>query len=276
MSAREEMFLSPPAHLWAVVQATMQAYLKRFSAYLIELVRWPLSPLFMYATWRVTYEVSGRGHVNGATVSGFLLVGIFGLISWTSTVWASGYAIEFERHEGTSAALFLSPASRAAVVAGYGLGSFIWFLPSFAAVTVLGLLTGAHLHVADPLALFASVLCLFAASLAVGFAFAGLFILSRRGNLIANFIQQPIYLLAGFVVPLAALPPALRVVSNALPATHAVAALRESALAGASFQQIGGQVLLTLGISALYWILGLLLLRRVEHVAKRAGQLDLY
>jgi ABC-2 type transport system permease protein len=276
MNAREEMFLGPWAHLWAVTLATAQAYLKRVSAYLIELVRWPLGPLFSFATWRVTYEVSGRSHVDGATASGFLLIGIFGLITWTSTVWASGYAIMYERHEGTSGALFLSPASRAAVVAGYGLGSFLWFLPSVAAVTLLGVVTGARLDVADPLALVASAAALLASSLAVGFALSGLFVLSRQGNLVANVVQQPIYLLAGFILPLAALPGPLRLLSDALPASHAVAALRSSALAGANLGAVGEQVLLALGVSLLYWLGGLFFLGRVERVAKRTGRLDLY
>lgn len=276
MNAREEMFLGPRAHLWAVTLATAEAYLKRVSAYLIELIRWPLGPLFTFATWRVTYEISGRSQVDGATASGFLLIGIFGLITWTSTVWASGYAIMFERHEGTSGALFLSPASRAAVVAGYGLGSFLWFLPSVAAVTLLGVITGARLHVADPLALLASAAALLASSLAVGFALAGLFVLSRRGNLVANVVQQPIYLLAGFVLPLAALPGPLRLLSDALPASHAVAALRASALAGAGLRATGNEVVLALGISVAYWLAGLFFLRKVERLAKRTGQLDLY
>jgi ABC-2 type transport system permease protein len=276
MKAREEIFLSPIGHMLAVTQATVRAYLRRFSAYAIELIRWPLGPLLTFASWRITYSVSGRAHVDGATAAGFLLVGIFGLITWTSTLWASGYAIHWERHEGTSPALFLSPASRAAVVAGYGIGSFVWFLPSFLSVLILGVLTGARLHVADPLALALSVLALFVASLAAGFFFAGLFVLSRNGNLIANFLQTPIFLLAGFLVPLSSLPSYVRPLSDALPVTHAIIALRTTSLLGATLAQSGRQIALALALSLVFWIIGLLGLRRMEYVAKRTGQLDLY
>lgn len=273
---RDAMFLGRGAHLWAVVAASMRAYLKRFSAYAIELIRWPLGPLLTFASWLITYHVAGRGHVDGASAAGFLVVGIFGLITWTSTLWASGYALEFERHEGTSAALFLSPASRGAVVAGYGLGSFVWFLPSFATLAFLGFVAGARLHVNDLAALLLSGLTLFAASLAMGFFFSGLFILSRRGNLITNVLQAPIFLLCGFLVPLSSLPAWLRPLSGAIPATHAVIALRQSALAGATLSGMRGELLMTVSLSAVYLIVGLYGLRRVEHVAKRAGQLDLY
>jgi ABC-2 type transport system permease protein len=230
----------------------------------------------MFAVWRVTYGVAGRGHVDGAAVSGFLLVGMFGLITFSSSVWVSGYAIEWERDEGTSGALFLSPASRVAVILGYGLGSFIWFLPSFAAILLLGIVTGARLHVSDPLALVCAALALILASLTTGFALAGLFILSRRGNLWANVCQQPINLLGGFLIPRSLLPAPLYALSQGVPAAHAVDALRAAALQAASIADIAASLALTLVTSASFFVIGLLALRRVEYVAKHYGQLDLY
>lgn len=275
MNTRESMFLSPASHSWAVLIATTRSYLKRFSAYLIELIRWPLGPVLTFAAWRITYGVSGRGQVDGATLSGFLLIGVFGYITWTSAIWASGYALQWERHEGTSGALFLSPANRAAVVAGYGVGSFLWFLPSFAAISVLGLLTGARIHVVDPLALLCAAVALILASLSCGFLLSGLFILSRRGNLIANVMQSPVYLLSGLLIPISFLPGWLQPFANALPVTHAAIALRQASLLGGTLGDAAGQLGLALGLAALYFLLGLLGLRRVEHVAKRFGQLEL-
>jgi len=272
----EVTFYGPSGRLWAVLIATMRAYLKRSHAYLIDILRVPLYPLFTFATWRITYAVSGRGHVDGAAVSGFLLVGMLGMITWTSTIWSSGYAIEYERSEGTIGALFLSPASRAAVIAGYGLGSFLWLVPSFAVVIALALATGARLRVADPMAAATAVVALLLASLATGFACAGLFVLSRRSNLLANFLQLPIYLLAGFLVPRGRLPGWLRPVSDAIPAGHAVDALRASLLNGAPLHGILGDLAATLGLAALYGCVGLISLRRVEYAARRSGTLDLY
>lgn len=269
-------YRSRPVDMLAATSATARAYMQQVSAYPIQLIRWPLGPLFTFATWRITYSAAGHAQVNGVSVSGFLLVGIFGLITWTSSIWASGYAIQAERDSGTSGPLFLSPVSRAAVVAGYGFGSFVWFLPSFAVLLLLGILTGARLHVTDPLAVALSVLSLVVASLAAGFTLSGLFILSRRGNLIANFIQQPVYLLSGLMVPLGVLPSWLRALSNGIPATHAVIALRASTLLGAGTASVGRELALCLGVSAIWFLVGLLGLKRVEYVAKRIGQLDLY
>jgi ABC-2 type transport system permease protein len=273
---REDMLLGPAAHAWVAMIATAGAYLKRVSAYTIQLVRWPLGPVIMFATWRVTYGIAGRGRIDGATISGFLIVGMIGLVTFSSSIWVSGYAIEWERSEGTSGALFLSPANRAAVIMGYGLGSFVWFAPTFLVIALLGLATGARFHVADPPAVLAAMAALVIASLATGFALAGLFILSRRGNLFANTAQQPIFLLAGFLVPRAFLPPWLHALSDAIPAAHAVDALRATALAGATWGSATSPLLWTLGTSAGFFLVGVLALRRVEYVAKHHGQLDLY
>lgn len=269
-------FVGPLAHLGAVVGATARSYLRRTNAYLIDVIRWPLGALIMFATWRLAYEVSGRGSVGGADAAGFLLVGTFGLITWTATIWSSGYAIEYERAEGTIAALFLSPASRVATIVGYGLGGFVWLLPALALVAALGVATGARLHVADPLALAAAGLVLPVTSLATGFALAGLFILSRRANLLANFLQLPGTLLSGFLVPRESLPGWLRPLSDALPAGHAVDALRASALGAATLAETRGALGAAMALSGLYATIGFLALRRVEDAAKRSGQLDLY
>lgn len=260
----------------ATLLATARAYLQRSSAYTIQLVRWPLGPLFTFATWRVTYAAAGRGPVGGASVSGFLVIGILGVITWTSSIWASGYAVEDERSEGTAASLFLTPASRAAVVAGYGLGSFVWFLPSFAVLALLAVATGARFDVRDPLAAAMATLTLFLASLAAGFAFSGLFILSRKANLIANVVQSPAYLLSGLMIPLSSLPGWLRPLSGVIPATQAVAALRASTLLGASRGAVAGDILHALAVSLVWFAVGLLSLRVVEHVAKHTGRLDLF
>jgi ABC-2 type transport system permease protein len=269
-------FRSGPAAVAGTTIATALAYLRRSSAYTIQVVRLPVGPLLLFATWRITYGMSGRHEVDGATLSGFLLVGIFGTIIWSSSLWSSGSALENERWEGTSGSLFLTPASRAAVVAGHGFGSVVWLLPSFLVILALTWLTGARFDVTDPLAVGAAVLALIVASLAAGFTFSGLFILSRRGNLIANVLQPSAYLLSGMLIPVSALPVWLRPLADGIPVTHALIALRATTLLGAGWGAGREDILSSLAASAVWYLVGLYGLRRVEGVAKRTGQLDLY
>lgn len=276
MTQRPIALHSPAGHFWAIMRATARGFVSRSNAYLIDVIRWPLFPLVFFGMMHLTYSITGQETIAGYDTSAFLMVGMFGFILWSGTIWSSGYAIEYERSEGTAAALFLSPASRVAVIAGYGLGGFVWMLPSFVTMALLGFATGARFNVADPLAAGCAVLAMLTGSLATGFALAGLFILSRRANLLANFLQRPGELLAGALFPRDLLPGPLYALSNCLPVSHAIDALRGSLLGAATLRDTLPAIGLTLAVSAVCALVGALSLRKVEHAAKRSGDLDLY
>lgn len=276
MTQRAITLHNPVGHFSAIVAATARRFVRSSNAYLIDVIRWPLFPLVFFVMMSLTYTVSGQETIAGFDVSAFLMVGMFGFITWSGTIWSSGYAIEYERSEGTAAALFTSPASRVAVIAGYGLGGFVWMAPSFVTMAMLGFATGARFNIADPLAAIAAVLAMLIGSLASGFALAGLFILSRRANLLANFLQRPGELLAGALFPRDLLPGPLYALSNCLPVSHALDALRGSLLGAATLRDTLPAIGLTLAVSAVYALVGALSLRKVEHAAKRTGDLELY
>ena len=261
---------------WQVVSSTSVTSFKRMTAYIINVIRIPIFPAGMFLTSYVAWNAAGVEAIEGVNVSGFLLAGMIGLICWSSSVWWSGSAIENERYEGTIAALFLTPASRVAVVIGHGLGGLLYMVPSFAVIGLLGVITGARLNIVSLAAVVASGLALIVASLAMGFLLASFFILTRRANLMANIIQHPLYLVGGFMVPRDQLPAWLYWISEAMPIAHAVDAFRASLLASASLGDVSNALLATLLTSSLFVLIGILGIRKVEHVAKRSGQLDLF
>lgn len=260
---------------FAVCLATARAHARRTTAYLIEIVRWPVYPLLYFVILLLTYRIAGRESVQGVSPEAFLLVGVWGMVLWTSAIWESGYAIEHERREGTLLSLFLTPASRSAVIVGYALGSMIAFvLPTMMLVAITALAFGARFDVADPAALVLAALALPVGSLALGYLLSGAFVLTRRANMIANFIQSPIYLLSGMVVPIEDLPGPLQWFAAVFPISAGMDALRAALLRGATLSEISGD-LMRFGIVTLVALAaGRLLLGRVEHVAKRGGQFD--
>ncbi|HVX29813.1 MAG TPA: ABC transporter permease [Nitrolancea sp.] len=259
----------------AICTATARSYFMRRSAYLVDIIRSPMYPAFYFLTIVLAYRVAGRSVVDGYQMLGYLLVGTIGVILWQSNLWASGYAIEQERHEGTINSLFLTPASRAAVVSGYALGSvFFTILPNTFVIGALALLMHIQTNVQDPLAVFVSILALCTATYALGFALAGVFVLSRRANLLANFLQSPIYLLSGMLVPISALPGPMRWLADVFPLSAGMNALRQSLLAGAGFGDIAGDLTRLSALSAVLLIFGLYMLRSVERVAKNGAELD--
>jgi ABC-2 type transport system permease protein len=274
IARRRERTVALPEFL-DVMLATTRAEISRKCAYTIEVVRWPLWPVLYFSVLYLAYQAAGRDTVGGVSAAGFLLVGVFGMGLWSTSVWTSGYAVEWERSEGTINSLLLTPANRTAVVLGYGFGAMLlWVLPTTFILMLLTLATGARFNVSDSLAVLLAGLALVGAAQAMGYLLSGLFVLTRRANMFANFIQSPIYLLSGMVVPLDQLPDWLRWFSYGFPFSYGMTALRAALLDGALLDVIAAELALCAATSAIAVIGGAVLLRRVEEVAKRGGQLD--
>jgi ABC-2 type transport system permease protein len=269
--------LYPPsfASFVRVALASASAFIQRQSAYAIELIRWPLFPVLYFATLYLTYQVSGRDVVAGYPAGGFLVVGVVGMVLWTSNLWDSGYAIERLRVEGTITSLFLSPASRSAVVFGYGAGSLvILVVPATAMLGVIVLVLGIEFQVSSLLAVALSVVGILLASMSLGYVLAGFFVLTRRANVIANFLQAPIYLLSGAVLPATELPNSLQFFARIFPLSYGMDAVRETLLNGATVSDVSAPLLGVAASSLVLFVLGYILLRRVEYDARNGAELD--
>lgn len=260
-----------------VCRAAIRTHVFQLLAYRIQIIRAPIGPVLYFLTALLTYRAAGRTTADGYNVAGFLLVGAFGMMLWSSSLWGGGYAIESERSGGTLLSLFLTPASRAAVVLGYALGSLVFFeAPLILVLGAVAVASGAHFNVASPVAALAAAAGLSLACLSLGYAFSGLFVMTHRANLLANFLQSPIYLLTGMVVPISALPGPLQLFAKVFPISFGMDAMRAAALGGAGLGDISG-LLLRLLLSALILVaLGTLFLGRVEYVAKRGADLDYF
>lgn len=258
-----------------VLTASASTFILRQAAYSIELLRWPLYPVLYFVTLYLTYQVSGREAVAGYPVGGFLVIGVLGMVLWTSNLWDSGYAIEYLRWEGTVNSLFLSPASRSAVVFGYGLGSLVVLVvPATIILVAIVLALGIQFQVASPLAVLLSGAGMLLASTSLGYVLSGFFVLTRRANVIANFLQSPIYLLSGAVLPVSELPDTLQLFARVFPLAYGMDAMREALLAGATVQELM-PALAGIALSSIaLLLLGSVLLRRVEQNARNGAELD--
>lgn len=275
MATREFPASQPRVSWFDTCLVTAYMEIRRTLAYRIEVVRWPVWPTMYFVTLLITYSVADRGNVNGISPEAFLLVGTWGMALWSSAIWTSGYAIERERREGTILSLFLSPASRGAVIFGYAAGSLLVFvIPTMLIVAGVALISGAEFNISDPLAVAASAFALVGSAVMLGYMLAGAFVLSRRANMIANFLQSPIFLLSGMVVPVDDLPGPLQFFAEIFPISAGMEALRASLLRGASFSDVAPDLVRVLILAIVLAIMGFWLIRRVEHVAKRGDQLD--
>jgi ABC-2 type transport system permease protein len=215
----------------------------------------------------------------GAAVNfiGYLILSQTVFSFFSNLNFRGGMAIQRERWTGTLEAILLSPASRVAFILGeslYGLVDSGW-------TTLLGLLVtalafGVGFHVADPWFALAAVVLTLASLVALSLFFAAFYVLTRSAGPIASAVVAPTQFLAGTRFPVGALPTAVQALSYVIPVTYGMLVVRNAFL-GTS---IGGTEATNLGLLAgftvLFWTLGVVLLRRMEKVAKERGTLRRY
>jgi len=249
---------------------------RTWASNVILLIRRPLTPALVFLSILLAYDISGQTAVPDDQVVGFLIVGTLAVQAWDATVWASGFGLQMDAYEGVLPSILASPANRLAVVLGYGLGDFVLSAPSVLVTLLIGLAFGAEFDIANPLVALLSLAMVFASALAIGVACSGLFILSRNANPLANFLQTPIYILAGFYFPRSVLPDWLEPVAGLLPITQALEALRATTLAGAGWPDVAGKLGLACLTAAMFLVLGWWSMRRVDHELRRSGSLNLF
>jgi ABC-2 type transport system permease protein len=274
-TATVETELRPGRADLRLVTATVRVFLLRFASNPILLIRAPLTPVLFLIGFHLAYDVSGQQQVGQASAMGFLVIGMLGTGAWSSTVWGSGNAIQSEVYEGTITSVIAAPGRISAVITGHGIGSIVFGLPALLVSIVVGIAFGAHFDLAHPLAALMSLIAVYVCSLCIGLAFGGLFVLTRQSNAMSNFLQTPIYLLAGFFVPRSALPDWLQKVSDLLPIAHAIDALRATALTGASLSDVAAPLGAAAATSAVFLVAGVWGLHRLDDVVRRRGTLDL-
>jgi ABC-2 type transport system permease protein len=261
--------------LW-VVWATVRNYNLQFASNTIQLLRGPTGAVLGFMAIMLVYRISGQTAVARDDVLGFLLTGEIAVYAWGATVWACGFGLQMEAHRGTLGPVFASPASRMAVLTGYGIGNFAFSLPSVACLLIVGFSFGARFTVSSPVLVVLSVGAIYVSALCIGIACGGLFILSRQANSLSNFLQTPIYILSGFYFPRSVLPDWIEPVATILPIAHAVDMLRAAALDGAGWGDVTQELLATLAGCVIFLLIGIWSMKRVEHAVRRSGVLNLF
>jgi ABC-2 type transport system permease protein len=130
---------------------------------------------------------------------------------------------------------------------------------------------GIPLHVTDPVAFVLAVPATVASIDALGFVLAVLFVRFRQAWALGNMLEYPVWLIAGFLVPLSLLPSWVRPISWMLAPTWGIRAIRGAALTGPSYGDIG----MALGVGGAYVLIGILLVHRALNAARAKGTLSL-
>jgi ABC-2 type transport system permease protein len=218
----------------------------------------------------IAFYMFQSGGRTGTLLYTALGAGMMGV--WSTTLFASGGMIQWQRWQGTLELSVGSPPPMVLVYLPFSLANAVTGAYALAATLLWGrLVFGVPLHFAHPwlfpLALVATVVALGL----MGLVLASTFILYRYANAMANLLEYPVWIASGLVFSTALLPLWTRPISWILPTYWGVIALRRAALGGKVWEPLGMVVLL--GAAAL--AIAMLTFRVFEHLARARATLSL-
>lgn len=195
-------------------------------------------------------------------------------VSAMSGIYGMTMAVSNERWFGTLHAILATPANRAALFGG----RFIPFIANGLIVSVYGfaiswLFVGVRFDAATlGVMALALIVTVFSCS-AIGAVQGSLSLRLRDGLFGANLLVFMFLLFCGVNIPVETLPDWMQAVSNVLPFTHGLAAIRQ-AIDGAGMDEVGGLIATEFLIGCVYAVLAFVLFRYFEVSSRRNATLD--
>jgi ABC-2 type transport system permease protein len=196
--------------------------------------------------------------------------GLMGI--WSSTLFGSGGAIQWQRWQGTLELIVVVPPTLLQVLLPLTFATSAIGLYSIGATLLWGVLFfGMPLQLAHPLMFVVALVVTVLGLGLLGLVLASTFVLYRHANALSNLLEYPVWLTTGVLVPLSLLPGWTHVIGWVLAPTWGIRALRAAALGGDPWFGIAMSVVL----GSAYLVVGGLCLRLFERLARDRGTLAL-
>ena len=226
-----------------------------------------LWPLFFSTVAFFMFQAGAGGEALVFASFGAAVMGI-----WSSTSTSAGSAMQRERWNGTLELLVCAPIHFAAVLLPVTVAmSAIGLYSMVATLLVSRFAFGVDLPFEQPVLLGVALVATVVSIGALGFLLAVSFVRYRTAWALGNLLEYPVWLVAGFLVPIALLPDWVQPISWVLAPTWGVDAIREAASGGSP----GPERAAAFALGALYVAIGVAVLERVLRSARRAGTLAL-
>jgi ABC-2 type transport system permease protein len=234
-------------------------------------LNWLLFPL-LFATVGL-YVLSRPGAAGSHLAYGILGGGLIGY--WSVAYIDGGNGIQDERWNGTLEQLFGTPTPLSVIILGKVCGALLFGLLAFIPTVALAYF-GFHaiLPYLDPWRFVISLGVLTFSFFCIAQALTPLFALWRWAFSMINGFELGVYVLCGFMFPIAVLAPWLQGFAAVLAPTWAVRALYASTVAEGPHDFIAWW-LLAGALSLAYMVAGYFLYALVEREARVSGQLAL-
>jgi ABC-2 type transport system permease protein len=197
---------------------------------------------------------------KGVDAAMFVVVGsgLTGL--WSSLLFISGNSINFERWTGTLESLVAIPTPFEVIVFGKNLANVVQSLLSMVlGYFIAAFAFGYSLEIQQPLLFMVSVVLAIIAFVSFGLIIAPIFVMNPGVRAWQNAMEFPVYVLCGFLFPIALLPGWTTPISYLLPPYWAAVALHGTSTGGASVNA----TLFVWGMMLLFSLIDLLIASRL-------------
>jgi ABC-2 type transport system permease protein len=226
-----------------------------------------LQPI-IFAT--IAFYMFKAGRQPGTLLYAALGAGMMGI--WSTTLFGSGGALQWNRWQGTLELLVAAPPPFIVVLVPLTLATSVTGVYSLFATLIWGrVFFGVPLHLAHPLAFVVAVPAAILSLGLMGLLMASSFILYRHANALSNLLEYPVWVATGLLFPIALLPDWVRPVSWLLAPTWGIEAIRRAATGGAGWFPIA----MCAATGATYLALATLFLRWFERAARARATLAL-
>lgn len=200
--------------------------------------------------------------------------GLTGL--WSGLLFISGNSVTGERWTGTLESISSLPTPLPVIVLGKTLANVLQSLVSMIAAYLLAsVFLGYPLTVNYPVPFVASIVLMVGAFVCLGMVMAPLFVTNPDVQRMQNAIEFPVYILAGFLFPIALLPTWVTPLSYLLSPYWAAVALHETSSGAGDPLTVAGAWVAMIVLSVVYLVIARILFRTLLRKARLDGTLGL-
>jgi len=207
----------------------------------------------------------------------FVLIGIAFSTFQTAGLNSFSQNLRQEQFMGTLESVLVTPVTTPVYLAGSSLWDFLYATGEVIFYFVVAIcLFGLKLTQANYFAAFVSVILTLTTFMGLGILAAAFILRFKRGNPVTWVIVTASELLGGVYFPTQILPDWMKTISNCIPMSHALQALRQSLLANGGFADIGDHLIYLLIFSLFIWPAGIFAFKLALKRSQMDGSLGYY
>jgi ABC-2 type transport system permease protein len=190
-------------------------------------------------------------------------------------LFVSGNSINMERWSGTLETLVGVPTSLELIVFGKNLANVLQSIVSMVASYLLAaLIFGYSLHINQPFLFLVSLFLALISFISFGLVIAPVFVMNPSVQQWQNAMEFPVFILCGFLFPIALLPGWTTPLSYLLPPYWAARALHSTSTGGANLEEVMFYWVMMVLFSLIYYFISKRLFRLMLVKARRDATLD--